>query len=412
MSLLRNLTWLFVLAIAFFAVVPNVRAQSTSITNFQSPAHTLVGEVTVSFGVTYSMGSGSYLGAVIWDRDANTFATGTGTSSPDSCLSKTGTQYANAASCPIGVPKSPIGTESFTFTLRLNSPKTYDLEALAVIEDSSYTGITSSLSSQDFTILVRDKVDLTVSVQSSVVVTVDGVQKSPGIAFEAVYPGSHTVSVPSFVQVDNSTRLRFDHWEDGSTSTTRTLYMQDDTTLTANYVTQYRLSLVSSQANASGSGWYDSGTVPTFSVPSRSQVVWVFQGWYEGSNLLTKSNSGSIRMDAPLALVARWEPDYILLGGIIGVVVGLAVGVAYFGGKGLPFLTKPSGKRARRKRGKRTQTVSEPAAEAATVSEVKTTPKEIVKPSTDEKVAMFCTQCGAKIARDSKFCKECGTKIS
>lgn len=187
------------------------------------------------------------------------------------------------------------------------------------------------------------------------------------------------------------------------------MYIQVDTVLTPSYVTQYRLSLGSSQANASGSGWYDSGAVPTFSVSSRFQVIWVFQGWYEGSNLVTKSNSGSITMNAPHTLVARWGPDYLLVGGIIGVIVGLAIGLAYFGKK-LPFLTKPSRRKARRKPTKRTQTVSEPppAIEAATI---RTTAQEAVKPKAHDKSTMFCTQCGAKIARDSKFCKECGAIV-
>lgn len=64
MSLLRNLPWLFVLAIAFSAIaVPNVRAQTTSITNLQAPSHVLVGgQVTVTVTFDYVLGhNGKYL---------------------------------------------------------------------------------------------------------------------------------------------------------------------------------------------------------------------------------------------------------------------------------------------------------------------------------------------------------------
>ncbi len=133
------------------------------------------------------------------------------------------------------------------------------------------------------------------------------------------------------------------------------------------------------------------------------------EGWYEGTSLVTSSSSGSITVNAPHTLVAHWGPDYILVGAIVGVIVGIVVGLAYFGKK-LPFFTKPSRKRPRRKQAKRTQTVSELAIEPATVS--KATAQEAVKPNADEKTAMLCAQCGAKIIKGSKFCKECGAKIS
>lgn len=345
----------------------------------------------------------------IFDKDTGSYAGGTASSSPDHCLPVTGT-YANAAGCPI-VPTSSSGSESVTFTLQLYSVKTYGLTIFVAIADSSVNVIQEATSKQDFSITVSNMVSLNVHAQSPVVVTLDGAPQSPGNVFVTLSPGSHTISAPSMVQVDNSTRLRFDHWEDGSTSTTRILNLQDDTTLTANYITQYRLTLVSNEGIATGSDWYDSGAVASFSVPSRYEVIWVFQGWYEGTSLVASSSSGSISMNAPHALVARWGPDYIVIGGIIGVILGVVIGVAYFGGK-LPFLTKPSRKRTRRRQAKRIQTVSEPAIERATVTQTKSTAQETVKPRANEKAATFCTQCGAKMTRDSKFCKECGAKLA
>lgn len=56
------------------------------------------------------------------------------------------------------------------------------------------------------------------------------------------------------------------------------------------------------------------------------------------------------------------------------------------------------------------------------LQEISTTQAEITAPAvtataravkeglTDEENVMYCTQCGAQIARDSKFCKECGAQ--
>ncbi len=72
MALLRNLSWLFVLAIALFTItVPVVRAQTTSITNLQAASRVLVAHEThITFRVSYSTGTtGVALGTGIADAD-------------------------------------------------------------------------------------------------------------------------------------------------------------------------------------------------------------------------------------------------------------------------------------------------------------------------------------------------------
>ncbi len=277
MFLLRNLSWLIVLAIGFSAIaVPIVRAQTTSVTNVQAPSHALVGkDVTVTVTVSFDLGTNGYgFTAFIWDKDTHYYATGTASSLLYTCVYQ-GAQYANTPYC-VYHPTIASGSDVFTFELKFDSSRIYNLQAGLALWDSQGKVISGSLTFHDFSITVSNKVDLNVHAQFPVVVTIDDVAQSPGNVFATVDPGTHTLSVPSTVQVDGSTRLRFDRWDDGSTQTTRSLDLQDDTTLTAVYVTEYRLDLVSPLVNATGAGWYASGSTATFSAPSRF-LIWTFQ---------------------------------------------------------------------------------------------------------------------------------------
>jgi hypothetical protein len=151
------------------------------------------------------------------------------------------------------------------------------------------------------------------------------VSRGPVYALQ-LNPGTHTISVPPMVQVSNDKRLRFNKWADGSIEVNRTMNLQDDTILTAVYITEYRLSLIS-QAGAIGGGWYSLGSTASFSTPSRF-LVWTIQGWYENGTLVTASNNDSIRMYEPHVLTARWTPDYLLIG--IICIIALVLSILYY----------------------------------------------------------------------------------
>jgi hypothetical protein len=304
--------------------------------------------------------------------------------------------------------------------LSFSSPKVYDLKAVAVLETSSFNVLGESYSNQDFSMSARDRLSLSVQAEYPVVVTVDGVPQSPGPAFVTVYPGTHTISVPSTVDIDAGQRIRFDHWSDGSTSTTETVYLSDDASYSTFYVRQYKLTLVSSEGIATGDEWTDERSLAKFSVPSAVPMTGIlgdlglkfdFQGWYEGNTLVTSNSSGTIFMDTSHTLTANWTPNYIIPIVILSVVVIAAVGLTY-------YVTRQRSASPKRRRMRRKKPDSDTEAVADTEkstiqpkvveAEEPRTASSISKPS---KTTMFCTQCGAKITRDSKFCKECGTKI-
>ncbi len=391
-----------------------VHAQGTSISNLLYPERIILGSsATIQADLTFHDAiPGYYMEVSLVDLDTQTLVVGTATTAPGSCELGPFHVFENAllpsiagnAACYVSLSSSS-GVEHATFLVKLPTRGIHHLKVQATL---IFPPPVSYIVDADFTISVTDQLALTINAPRQVAVSLDGMSQPTGSVGLVVRVGTHTISVPSVVQLDNSTRLRFDSWSDGSTATTRTLNLQDNTTLTANYATQYRLSLVSDQANATGSGWYDSGGVASFSVPTRFDLVWIFQGWYEGTSLVTSSNNGSIQLNEPHTLVALWGIDYLLVGSIIGAIIGTGFCLAYFG-KRLPFLTKPSRKRTRGRQIKRNETVSEPTIEQATVSETRPT-EESAKPKANDKLTLICSQCGAKITRDSKFCKECGSK--
>jgi ribosomal protein L40E len=243
---------------------------------------------------------------------------------------------------------------------------------------------------------------LTVSVPTGVQVTVDGTTYTSGVFELSLSSGPHTISVSNFFQVDAGNGLRFAKWSDGVAYNPRTIDLSSDTSLEATYVKQYKLTLVSS-SSTSGDGWYDKGTTAKFHTDSTPRIlnlgIMFPVGWYsETGQLITIFGSGSIVMDAPHTLTARWvRLDFLILTAI--VVLGIIVI-----DRGLSRLRGNQKPRQTSKGTKRSQTTAEPSVEHVSA------PLPQAPKRTRGQSEMFCFQCGAVIPRDSKFCKECGSK--
>jgi len=205
-----------------------------------------------------------------------------------------------------------------TFDVILSSTATYDLQAVAGLVDSTNHLIGSTVSTQYFSIVVDNNVLLTISIPSSVTSSVDGINLHPGTVTTPLSPGSHQFAVPQQVEFANGTRLKFDHWMDGSTQPTRIQDLENDLTYAASYVTQYDLNVID-PSGASNGGWYDEGASAQISVPSQEPApgIWgllggtlTFQGIYENGTLLTTSTSTSIVMDSSHTVNVQWTPNY------------------------------------------------------------------------------------------------------
>lgn len=143
---------LLVVAISTIAI-PNVMAQSTSITSLQAPSTATVGtDVTVTVAATYDLGSNGYAVSIgIFDLDAS-WGVGTGTSSQNTCHQYTGDLWGHAY-CTY-IPTSTTGSDVVTFALLFASVKTYRLRASVELFDANVQLISSASMFQDFTITV------------------------------------------------------------------------------------------------------------------------------------------------------------------------------------------------------------------------------------------------------------------
>jgi hypothetical protein len=234
-------------------------------------------------------------------------------------------------------PTAASGVESMTFDVILSSTATYDLQAVAGLVDAANHLIGSTVSTQYFRIVVDNNVLLTISVPSSVTSSVDGINLRAGTVTTPLSPGSHQFAVPEQVEFANRTRLKFDHWMDGSTQPTRIQDLENDLTYAASYVTQYNLNVVDPSGAANG-GWYDQGASAQISVPSQQPAagIWgllggtlTFQGMYENGTLLTSSTSTSIVMDSPHTVNIQWTLNYTTPTMVLGVVFFVVAALSF-----------------------------------------------------------------------------------
>jgi len=195
---------------------------------------------------------------------------------------------------------------------------------------------------------------LTITVPSSSNVIVDGINSGYGAVIIHLAEGKHTVSVSNYIQLSNQSRLRFDHWSDASSHFNRTIDLTTNTSLTAVYIQQFRLKIIS-YFSYSGAGWYDDGSTVNFATVTSPQPMnntsgpfggrWIFAGWYDNGTLVTTSNSGSITMNRPHTLTALWYADYTTSQLSQEIVAIVSVGAVSVVAGTIIYTSKRSGKK-------------------------------------------------------------------
>jgi len=322
---------------AFYPAVE--AAQTTAIYQITAPSAVVAGSqnplpvtVTVFYNNTVP-GDQLIVGILYADLSPATVVPGIVTSSTDPCA---GGPMAYAR-CAVTVPK-PSGVERIDFQIGgifggSAEPGSWELNVTSVLKDAHGSLIPSSVSSRLFRIGLTT-VALNVDVPSNVTVSVDGVAQAPGSVSIGVALGQHTVTVPQLVNVSESTRLRFDHWSDGSPSTVRSVVISNSTTLQADYVTQNLLTLIGVGSNATISTWYDADSNATFStnqyapLPGTMSALGAklaFQGWYENGQLFTRAPTGTVSMNKPHTLTAVWQADYLIPTAVTLGIIGAAI---------------------------------------------------------------------------------------
>ncbi len=132
------------------------------------------------------------------------------------------------------------------------------------------------------------------------------------------YSGAN-ITAPSTVYISKGEREVFKGWSgQGSGSYTgteinATVQMNSNITETAMWQTQYYLNATSQYGQVYGSGWYNSGSVATLSIPRNivatgSGTREYFNGWSSGQN----STSISIVVSSPTNISAKWLTQYLV----------------------------------------------------------------------------------------------------
>jgi len=320
---------------------PNVKAQTTTITNVtythtglydidtETTNPSLVLNATVSYA---DAKAGYYLAVGVFDLDDGNLVSGLGSSSPQSCATTT-----QLAGCVIPLANAD-GSERMQFLL--NHPKgVWNLALVSAILDNEQNPISASFSDYTFTIIVHSALRLEVDVPTGVAVSVDGVNGTGGSVQLILAAGNHFVSVPSVVQINENTRIEFRNWSDGSINADRSVSLDHDIVLRANYVTQYRLQVIS-PVSVEGGGWYDASSNVMLSIQSRIVSMngflgilggkWVFQGWTEDGHGLSGSTIDQITLNSPHVVAVIWKADYRLpLSIVAGLGILLALTILY-----------------------------------------------------------------------------------
>ncbi|MHC3129498.1 MAG: DNRLRE domain-containing protein [Candidatus Bathyarchaeota archaeon] len=148
-------------------------------------------------------------------------------------------------------------------------------------------------------------------------ITIDEVIYTPPVSFVWPLYTEHTFNVSKQVESEyEGTRYFFTSWSDGNNLSSRTMIISEFvlTSYTANYQTQYYLSVDSDYGSPAGEGWYDSGSTSSFEVASTVAVSEgtrvAFTRWSGDSS--STSSSSTLVMDAPKQVSAEWQTQYYL----------------------------------------------------------------------------------------------------
>ena len=133
------------------------------------------------------------------------------------------------------------------------------------------------------------------------------------VAFNLI-EGSYQVKVPEILSLDDE-RYVFNEWSDGETDATRTIELEDDLDLTAEYTRQFYVRVASPYGTTSGEGWYDEGSTATISVSSTTvdqgnYTKRIFLGWKSGGVTVSTTPTYTFTVNQPYEFTAEWKTRY------------------------------------------------------------------------------------------------------
>jgi len=152
---------------------------------------------------------------------------------------------------------------------------------------------------------------------SGITVKIDGYSyatRPDGSYQKYVGPGFHSVEVPASPSLASGTRGLFVQWDDGNSSNVRNIFVDSDLTMTAEYVTQYYLTVKKNPSyigETTGQGWYNNDTIANATCTSPvpwSSYRYVFVNWT--GDAFGNSTTLQILMNSPKTVTANYKAQY------------------------------------------------------------------------------------------------------
>ena len=142
-------------------------------------------------------------------------------------------------------------------------------------------------------------------------VTVDGVSIATPKTFNWDAGQTHAIEANTLVSGGSGVRYIYTGWSDGGGQTHSYSVPSASVTITANYKTQYRLTVNSPYGSPLGAGWYDSGKSASFSVTSPATDgngnQYTCTG-YSGDTTGSGTN-GAVVINGPKTVTFSWNSE-------------------------------------------------------------------------------------------------------
>ena len=192
-------------------------------------------------------------------------------------------------------------------------------------------------SREDGELLWTASFSLDLSIPYQVQALVDHASYGSGSVELPVSPGLHTIAVPSIIDINDTSRLSFQKWSDGSTDPSHSMNVSSNVSLMPLYSQQFKLTIISPFSN-SQTGWYDQDTIVKILKPASQPGKGLlgllgarieFVGWYEDGRQVLPSGQGDITMSVAHTLVEGWTIDYRLPIMIIDLILAIVAILAF-----------------------------------------------------------------------------------
>lgn len=123
--------------------------------------------------------------------------------------------------------------------------------------------------------------------------------------------GPHTISIENGTSQVDGVRFGFNKWSDGVEKNPRTISLDSNVTLSAEYSREFLLTVDSLNPDVDVSGWYDEGEevkLPIVIDHEDGDIKYILESW--SGDISVSENSTFVFMDGPKTVHANWRKLY------------------------------------------------------------------------------------------------------